>query len=378
MTALVANRILNGEGGASATPAWIVIGDGRIVASGSGPPPAGATDLGDALLAPGFVDIQVNGAGAIDFARASAAEIVDTVDAFVSAGCTACLPTICSAPLDAYPAMLDRLAAVRAARPESVLGVHLEGPFLGGAPGAHPPEFVRDVDLEWLVTLCDRFGDLVRLVTLAPEADPGFAAIAALRARGIVVALGHSTIDLDGALAAADAGAGVVTHLFNGMGPLHHRSPGLAGAALDDRRLVPSLIADGVHVHPMMLRLPPPPRALALVVPYLQLALRARPDAVLVTDAVATAPPLQMRAGAAYLPDGTLAGSTLTMANAVRHVAALGVSPAAAVRCATGNAARAIGVTEYGRISPGCRADLVALDPVTLEVRAVWAGGRPG
>jgi N-acetylglucosamine-6-phosphate deacetylase len=255
--------------------------------------------------------------------------------------------------------MLDRLAAVRAARPDSMLGVHLEGPFLGGAPGAHPPELVRVVDLDWLVALCDRYGDLIRLVTLAPEADPGGAAIAALRARGIAVALGHSTIDLDGALAAADAGAGIVTHLFNGMGPLHHRAPGLAGAALDDRRLVPSLIADGVHVHPTMLRL----------------ALRARPDAVLVTDAVATAAPLQLRAGAAYLPDGTLAGSTLTMARAVRHIAALGISPAATIRCATGNPARAIAATEYGRVAPGCRADLVALDPVTLEVRAVWLGG---
>jgi N-acetylglucosamine-6-phosphate deacetylase len=359
VTALVAARILNGEGGTSATPAWVVIGDGRIVASGSGPPPAGATDLGDAFLAPGFVDIQVNGAGPVDFARASADEIVATVDEFVAGGCTACLPTICSAPLAAYPDMLDRLDAVRAARPESVLGVHLEGPFLGGAPGAHPPEFVRDVDLEWLVALCDRYGDLIRLVTLAPEADPGLAAIAALHARGIVVALGHSTVDLEGALAAAGAGATIVTHLFNGMGPLHHRAPGLAGAALDDRRLVPSIIADGVHVHPTMLRL----------------ALRARPDAVLVTDAVATAPPLHLRAGAAYLPDGTLAGSTLTMANAVRHIAALGISPAATVRCATGNPARTISASEYGRVAPGCRADLVALDPVTLAVRAVWLGG---
>lgn len=360
MTALAGARILNGEGGTSASPAWIVIGNGRIVATGTGPPPADATDLGDALLAPGFVDIQVNGYGAVDFASAPVDEIVATIDEIVSGGCTACLPTICSAPLDAYPAMLDRLATVRGARPESVLGVHLEGPFLGGAPGAHPPHLLQNVDVAWLVALCDRFGDLVRLVTLAPEADPGFAGIAALRDRGVVVALGHSTVDLDGARAAAEAGAGIVTHLFNGMGPLHHRAPGLAGAALDDRRLVPSIIADGVHVHPMMLRL----------------ALHARPDAVLVTDAVGTAPPLQLRDGAAYLPDGTLAGSTLAMARAVRNTAALGISPAAAVRCASGNAARVIGAPEYGRIAAGCRADLLALDPATLEVRAVWHGGR--
>ena len=341
MTALVAARILNGEGGISASPAWLVMADARVVATGSGAPPADAIDLGDALLAPGYVDIQVNGADAVDFAHASADEIIETIDRRVAGGCTACLPTICSAPLDTYGAMLDRLAAVRAARPDVVLGVHLEGPFLGGAPGAHPR-------------------DLVRLVTLAPEADPDFRAVALLHERGVVVALGHSTVDYDGAQAAAEAGARLVTHLFNGMAPLHHRRPGLAGAALDNRRLVPSLIADGVHVHPALLRL----------------ALLARPDAVLVTDAVATTAPVEARDGAAYLPDGTLAGSTLTMAGAVQRVVALGAAPAAAIRGATGNPANAIGAHAYGRISPGARADVLALDPETLAVRSVWVGGR--
>jgi N-acetylglucosamine-6-phosphate deacetylase len=360
VTALVAARILNGDGGTSASPAWLVIADGRIVATGTGPPPDGAADLGDAVLAPGFVDIQVNGAGAVDFAQAPVDDIVATIDARVAGGCTACLPTVCTAPLDAYAPILERLAAVRAARPAAVLGVHLEGPFLGGAPGAHPVDLVRPVDLAWLADLCDRFGDLVRLVTLAPEADPGLAATALLRERGVTVALGHSTVDDAGARAAADAGARVVTHLFNGMGPLHHRAPGLAGAALDDARLVPSIIADGVHVHPVLLRL----------------ALGARPDAVLVTDAVATVPPVEARAGAAYLPDGTLAGSTLTMLAAVQLVAGLGFAPAAAVRCATGNAARAVDAVDYGRIAPGARADLLALDPDTLALRAVWVGGE--
>jgi len=360
VTALVAARILNGQGGTSASPAWLVMADGRVVATGTGAPPDNAIDLGDALLAPGFVDIQVNGADTVDFARASVADIVGTIDARVAGGCTACLPTICSAPLDAYAEMLERLADVRAVRPDNVLGVHLEGPFLGGAPGAHPRALVRPVDLSWLTGVCDQFGDLVRVVTLAPEADPELAAVALLRERGIVVALGHSTVDYDAARAAVDAGARLVTHLFNGMGPLHHRNPGLAGAALDDLRLVPSIIADGIHVHPAMLRL----------------ALVARPDTVLVTDAVATTAPVQARDGAAYLADGTLAGSTLTMVGAVQRVAALGLAPAAAVRCATGNAARAIGATEYGRIDPGARADVLALDPDTLAVRAVWVSGK--
>jgi N-acetylglucosamine-6-phosphate deacetylase len=153
----------------------------------------------------------------------------------------------------------------------------------------------------------------------------------------------------------------VVTHLFNGMGPLHHRDPGLPGAGLDDRRLVPSVIADGVHVHPAMV----------------WLALAARPDAVLVTDAVATVGPVEERDGAAYLRDGTLAGTTLTMIDAVQRVVALGVSPASAVRHASGNAATAIGATGYGRIAAGARADVLALDPETLAVRRVWIGGEP-
>jgi N-acetylglucosamine-6-phosphate deacetylase len=337
------------------------MGDGRVAASGTGPAPADAVDLGDALLAPGFVDIQVNGVGDVDFATASVDDAVGAVDRLVAGGCTGCLPTICSAPLDAYAAMLDRLAAVQSARPDTVVGVHLEGPFLGGAPGAHPVELLQAVDLDWLLALCDRYGDLIRLVTLAPEADPGLRAITALHERGVVVALGHSTVDFDEACAAADAGATIATHLFNGMGPLHHRAPGLPGAALTHRPLVPSIIPDGVHVHPAIVKL----------------ALGARPDAVLVTDAVATAPPVIARDGAAYLPDGTLAGSTLTMVDAVQRVAALGVAVPAVIRHATGNPAAAIGAADRGRLAPGARADVLALDPGTLAVRGVWVSGEP-
>jgi len=359
-------RIVNGEGGQSPSPAWLTMADGRIVATGSGAGPAATehdlvVDLGDALLAPGFVDVQVNGTGDVDFATATVEEIVAAVDGLVAGGTTGLLLTICSAPLGAYDAMLQRAAAVRAARPGAVIGVHLEGPFLGGAPGAHPPDVLRAVDLPFLEHVHATFGDLVRLVTLAPEADPDLAGTRFLVECGVVVALGHSTVNFQGARAAADAGATMVTHLFNGMGPLLHRSPGLAGAALDDPRLVPSLIADFVHVHPALLRL----------------ALNARADAVLVTDAVATAAPFTARDGAAYLADGTLAGSTLTMDAVLRNALSLGLSVAKAVRHTTANPARVLGLAERGRIAPGARADLVALDPTTAIVRAVWVGGRP-
>ena len=241
---LACARVLNGEGGQSGSPAWITFAGGRIVATGAGAAPPDAVDLGGALLAPGFVDVQVNGTGAVDFANASVERIVQAVDALVAGGTTGLLLTICSAPLDAYDVMLERAARVRAARPGAVIGVHLEGPFLGNAPGAHPPEVLRAADLAFLAQLHETFGDLVRIVTLAPEADPGFAATRALTERGVLVSLGHSTVDYDGARSAAAAGARMVTHLFNGMAPMHHRAPALAGAALDDARLVPSIIAD--------------------------------------------------------------------------------------------------------------------------------------
>jgi N-acetylglucosamine-6-phosphate deacetylase len=348
---LACARVVNGEGGISTSPAWVTVAGGRVVAAGAGAAPSEAVDLGDALLAPGYLDLQVNGTGRVDFARASVAEIVGAVDGIAATGTTGLLLTICSAPLDAYDAMLDRCAAARNERPDVVLGVHLEGPFLGGAPGAHPVALLRHTDGAFLRRVCDSFPGLIRLVTLAPEADPDLRATRALAERGVVVALGHSTADYDAALAAADAGATLATHLFNGMGPLHHRAPGLAGAALTEKRLVPSLIADFVHVHPAMVKL----------------ALDARPDAVLVSDAV--------HADNTRLPDGTLAGSTLTLDAAVGNVASLGFAPGRAVRHASANPARVLGLADRGRIAPGARADLVALDPATLAVRRVWIGG---
>jgi N-acetylglucosamine-6-phosphate deacetylase len=330
----------------------VSVADGRIVATGSGDPPSDSVDLGDALLAPGFVDLQVNGTGDVDFASAAVEDIVRAIDALVTHGTTALLCTICSAPLDAYDSILDRVAAVRAERPEVVLGVHLEGPFLGGAPGAHPRHLLRPTDLPFLTHLCDSYGELLRAVTLAPEVDRGDDATRLLADRGVVVALGHSTVDFAGALAAADAGARLVTHVFNGMGPFHHRAPGLAGAALTDARLVPSLIADFVHVHPAVVKM----------------VLDLRPDAVLVSDAV--------REDRTRLPDGTLAGSTLTLDAALGNVMELEYPIGRAIRTITGNPARALRIADRGRVAPGARADLVAIDPATFAVRSVWVGGR--
>lgn len=369
MTTVVAAGALHGAGVPSSGPGWLALDHERIVAVGLGHPRVPVDlDLGDALVAPGFVDLQVNGTGAVDFAEADVDGWLRALAALGAGGATACCPTLVSAPLDRYD---DRLAvaaraaaAAREAGLPAVLGVHLEGPFLGGAPGAHPVELLRPADPAWLEGLLTRHPDLVRIVTLAPEADPDLDAVRLLVDAGVVVALGHSTATYEQARAAAAAGASLVTHLFNGMGPLHHRAPGLAGAALDDDRLTPTLIADGVHVHPALLRL----------------AFARKESVCLVTDAVAVggggSPGLVARDGAAWLDDGTLAGSLLTMAGAVRHATELGLTTGRAVALASRLPARALGLGDRGVLRAGARADLVALDPETLDVRGVWVGGR--
>jgi N-acetylglucosamine-6-phosphate deacetylase len=263
-------------------------------------------------------------------------------------------------PLDRYDAALARVAAARdatAGRPlPQILGVHLEGPFLGGAPGAHPPEFLRDVDREWLADLLDRHPGLVRLVTLAPEADPSHDGIRMLSDRGVRVSLGHTACSYDEAVSAMAAGATLATHLFNGMAPLHHRDPGLVGAALDPRvGLTPTVIADGVHLHPAVLA-----------------AVFAATEPILVSDAVATdvqdfGSTATARDGAAYLADGTLAGAVALLDDAVRRVVGLGIPVERAVAAASACPAAVLGLAE----APGT----IALDG-ELVVRAAWRDGR--
>ncbi|MSO37577.1 MAG: N-acetylglucosamine-6-phosphate deacetylase [Acidimicrobiia bacterium] len=324
---------------------------------------------GEFWLAPGFVDLQCNGIGGVDFACADLEGFRIAGTMLLATGVTSYLPTIVSAPLESYAAVLDRVAHAQVALAQQGLpaieGVHLEGPFLGTAPGAHAPECLTMMDVDWLTSLLDQYPGLVRLVTLAPEADPDLEGTRALCDRGVVVALGHSRCSYDEAVQAAAAGATLVTHVFNAMSELHHRNPGLASAALDSVvPLTPTLIADLIHVHPSTVRL----------------TMAAAPP-ILVTDRVATGVRYRdqlvvERDGAAFLQDGTLAGSVLTMDQAVRNLVGLGVSLEAAVKAATTAPADALGLGVFAA-SPGIgRADLVALDSETLEIRNVWISGE--
>jgi len=320
----------------------------------------------DRILVPGFIDLQVNGHDDIDVAGADE-DGWERLDALLLAqGVTTWCPALVTAPLDAYGPRIERVARAAArsggGRPH-IAGVHLEGPFLGGAPGAHPGEHIRAIDPDWLAAL----PDLVRIVTLAPEVDGALAAIRALTDRGTVVSLGHSTATFEEATAAAEAGARMVTHLFNGMGPFNHRAPGLAGAGLTEARLVVAVIADGVHLHPA-----------AVTTAF---RAKGRGGIVLVTDAVAWRAHRAGRAevalsdGAPRLADGTIAGSALTMDAAVRFaVNRCAVDLEDAVAAASTTPAVVLDLADRGRLVPGARADIVALGP-DLDVQSVWLGG---
>lgn len=321
----------------------------------------------DVALVPGFVDLQVNGHDDIDVAVADGADWDRLDGLLVAQGVTTWCPTLVTAPLGAYPAALARIAraAGRDGVRPTIAGAHLEGPFLGGQAGAHPIEHLRAVDAGWLAEL----PPIVKVVTLSPEVTGVAAGIAALRDRGALVALGHSAASYEEAEAAVDAGARLVTHCFNASGALHQRAPGFLGAALSDDRLAVSLIADLTHVHPALLRL----------------AFRAKGagGVALVTDAVA------WRAGHAgaiavsvdddgvpRLPDGTLAGSALTMQQAIHNlVREAGVELADVVAAAATTPARLLGLHDRGALERGRRADVVALT-ADVAVAGTWIGGE--
>ncbi|HVM10715.1 MAG TPA: N-acetylglucosamine-6-phosphate deacetylase [Acidimicrobiales bacterium] len=349
-----------------------IAGDGTISAVRTAPPDV---DVPDRILVPGFVDLQVNGVGDIDCASASEPRHWDRIDEqLVATGVTSWCPTLVTSPLDAMARRIGRVAEAMARPPRNgarprpqIVGAHLEGPFLGGATGAHRKEWVIPLDLGWLAE--QPLGEVVRIVTLGPEQADALEAIRLLTRRGVLVSLGHSRASYEQALAGADAGARLVTHLFNGMDPLHHRTPGLVGAALTDARLTPSLIADGVHVHPAALTA----------------AARAKGPGgwILVTDAIGWASgrvadrQVTVVDGAPRLPDGTLAGSSLTMDVAVRRmVVECGLPLEDVVAAAATVPARLVGAADRGAIASGLRADLVCLTPVPeLRVAGVWIGG---
>jgi N-acetylglucosamine-6-phosphate deacetylase len=325
-----------------------------------------------AWLAPGFIDVQVNGGGDVLFNDEPTPEGIGAiVAAHRKFGTTALVPTLIS---DTSAKMREALDAVRRTAPVNpgVLGIHFEGPFLSPArPGVHDPAMIRRPDAqdcEMLATAC--VGRTV--VTLAPEQVPaGFAA--QLAGAGVRVCLGHSMATYAQTKAALAEGLVGFTHLFNAMRPLESREPGPIAAALEAPGAWFGMIVDGEHVAPAMLRL----------------ALRGAARPMLVTDAM---PPvggsasaftlygqeISVRDGRCTRQDGTLAGAVLDMASAVRNsVRLLQVPLTQALRFASAEPARFLGLdATLGQIAPGYRADMVAFDPGDIRVYETWVGGK--
>jgi N-acetylglucosamine-6-phosphate deacetylase len=333
-----------------------------VVVDGSPATGTPTLDAGGGLVLPGWIDVQCNGGGGIDLT--SEPERLWEVAALLPRfGVTAWLPTIVTSP----PDRVDRALATLADRPADLgpvaepLGLHLEGPFLNPVRrGAHVEALLADpvADAGRAATWSRDGG--VTLVTLAPELPGALDLVRGLRTRGVLVSAGHTDATADELRTAVEAGVSMVTHLFNGMNPLHHRSPGVPGTALGDERLHVGVIADGVHVD------------LAVVA----LAWRLLGERfVLVTDAVAPMGAPTAEGRAVRLGDGTLAGADLPMDGAVRNLAAAtGAGLRAAGAAASAHPAALLGDATRGHLRPGARGDLVVLDP-DGAVAATVVGG---
>jgi N-acetylglucosamine-6-phosphate deacetylase len=350
----------------------VVVEDGRIAAIAERMPHGERIDLAGDILAPGFIDTQVNGGGGVLFNDAPGVETIARIGAAHRRfGTTGFLPTLISDDLPVIARAIEAVDAAIEAGVPGVLGIHIEGPFLNvERKGIHLASKIRTLDAE-AVALVTRLKRGRTLVTLAPErTSPEL--ICALVERGAIVAAGHTNATYAEAMAAADAGMTGATHLFNAMSPLGSREPGMVGAVLDDERITAGIIVDGRHVSPATLRI----------------ALRARsPDAfMLVTDAMPTVGDgddfvlqgkyIRVQDGVCVDDQGTLAGSDLDMALAVRNaVGMLGLSPEQALSMASAVPARFLGLAKsHGRIAPGAVASFVRLDG-DLNLRGVWIDG---
>jgi N-acetylglucosamine-6-phosphate deacetylase len=330
-------------------------------------------DLGGGILAPGFVDWQINGGGGVLFnAEPTVEGIARIAAAHRREGVTGFLPTVVT---DA-PEVLDAaLAAVRIAhvRVPGTLGIHVEGPFIDPRrKGVHPLEWIRPMhgkDADALIAM--RAGSMV--VTLAPASVP-LEMIAGLARSGIVVSLGHSDATAEEAEAVFDAGARAVTHLYNAMSQLSSRAPGVVGATLSDPRVICGLIADGEHARPAAYR-----AAIAAKGPQgIALISDAMPPAAGGPDVFELQGRRMTRVGMKLVDEnGTLAGAAITMRDAVAYlVHTLKIPLADALMMATLTPARLLGVDDrIGRLAPGHRADLVHLTEA-LDVAEAWSGGR--
>lgn len=373
---------MNGDlvvrGGSVVTPdgrhdADLVILDGRIEAVGGPPRDADAPviDAAGLIVAPGYIDLQVNGGWGSDV-TSDPRSMWPLAQQLVAHGVTAFLPTVVTSPPEAVAAaqvaLRDRPGSFVGAQ---ALGLHLEGPLINPLRrGAHSLEHIATPDRELVEAWSADRG--IAMVTLAPELPGGLEIIAELAGRGVVVAGGHSDATAEEALAAVEAGMTHLTHLFNAMAPLAHRAPGIVGVGLARTDVTTGLIVDGLHVHPTTVAAVHNAKGAEglVLVSDSSSAMGMGPGTHQLGEVTVTIDDTGIRT-----PDGTLAGSAITLDEAVRNLVSFtGCSPDEAIVSATSTPAAVIGADTRGAIAHGLDGDLVLLDGDLVPVATVIAG----
>ena len=322
------------------------------------------------FICPGFIDLQINGAFGIDVSPDT--KTLETLTRELpKTGVTSFLPTAISWPAERYAEFVGAIKEASSSSGATILGAHIEGPFLSLArKGAHDPANLQPVNLELTERLVG--SGMVRVMTLAPELTGAKEAIRLLRDGGVVASAGHTDATYEEMLRAIDAGLPMGTHLYNAMSSFEHRAPGAVGALLTDDRVRVGIVADGVHVHEGALRLAykqKGPGGLTLVTDAMEAAGMAEGEYELSGRKV------RLENGSVRLPDGTLAGSALTMDQAVRNaVKFMGIPLEDAVRMASESPAEILSLSEKGRVVPRADADLVVLSPEGRVEETIVAG----
>jgi len=368
----------------------VLVEQGRIVdisARSGRQIPAGVStsDFADNVIAPGYVDLHIHGSGGYDVMD-DAAEALPAIEQLLARhGVTSYFPTTVTAPMDVTLRALERLADAIEKREQDLerangdgkiralpLGIHLEGPFISHARrGVHRPENVLAPTMALFEKFWQAARGRIRMMTIAPELEDALEVIAEASRRGVCVSLGHSDADFAAAERGIAAGARHATHTFNAMRPLDHRSPGILGAVLTDRRMSADIIADGVHLDPAIVKLFADAKGAS--------------QTVLITDAISATgmPEGRYRLGSVEVDvhdgkcmvDGKLAGSVLTMDRAVRNLARFAEwDLPKAVAAASLNPARVARIANKGVLAVGADADFVVLSPEG-EVLRTFVGG---